>query len=318
MVSDGEAKRLLYKVSVAYYVDDLTQKEIAKRLGLSRIKVSRLLKQAREEGIVQITITPPANPHADLERALESRYGLDEAVVVAATGEHRRSLLQALGPAAAACLVRGLQGNEVVGLTWGRSVLAAVDAAPSRTWPELRVVQLLGGLGQPEADVHGAELVHRLAQILGGRPRVLPAPGIVPSRLVRDALLADPQIADTLRLAARAHTALVGIGVVTAPDSVVRQAGTILTDAEISELQARGAVGDIALRFFDAHGRPIEHEINERVVGLDLEQIRRLPRVIGVAGGPQKLEAIRGALRGRLISTLVTDQHTAVQLLEAC
>ncbi len=317
MASDGEAKRLLYKVSVAYYVDDLTQKEIAKRLGLSRIKVSRLLKQAREEGIVQITITPPANPPADLERALESRYGLDEAVVVAATGEDRRSLLQALGPAAAACLVRGLQGNEVVGLTWGTSVLAAVDAAPSRNWPELRVVQLLGGLGQPEADVHGAELVHRLAQTLGGRPRVLPAPGIVPSQLVRDALLADPQIADTLRLAARAHAALVGIGVVTAPDSVVRQAGTILTDAEISELQARGAVGDIALRFFDAHGRPIEHEINERVVGLDLEQIRRLPRVIGVAGGLQKLEAIRGALRGRLISTLVTDQHTATRLLEA-
>jgi DNA-binding transcriptional regulator LsrR (DeoR family) len=109
----------------------------------------------------------------------------------------------------------------------------------------------------------------------------------------------------------------VGIGVVTAPDSVVRQAGTILTDAEISELQARGAVGDIALRFFDAQGRPIEHEINERVVGLDLEQIRRLPRVIGVAGGPQKLEAIRGALRGRLISTLVTDEHTATRLLEA-
>ncbi|MCL6431090.1 MAG: sugar-binding transcriptional regulator [Anaerolineae bacterium] len=317
MASDGEAKRLLYKVSVAYYVDDLTQKEIAKRLGLSRIKVSRLLKQAREEGIVQITITPPANPHADLERALESRFGLDEAVVVAANGEDRRSLLQALGPAAAACLVRGLQGNEVIGLTWGTSVLSAVDAAPSRNWPELRVVQVIGGLGQPEADVHGAELVHRLAHSLGGRPRVLPAPGIVPSRLVRDALLADPQIADTLRLAARAHAALVGIGVVTAPDSVVRQAGTILTDAEISELEARGAVGDIALRFFDAQGRPIEHEINERVVGLDLEQIRRLPRVIGVAGGPQKLEAIRGALRGRLISTLVTDEQTATRLLEA-
>ncbi|MDI7277451.1 MAG: sugar-binding transcriptional regulator, partial [Anaerolineae bacterium] len=282
-----------------------------------RIKVSRLLKQARQERIVQISITPPEDPYAELERALEARYGLDEAIVVAAAGEGKRGLLRALGPAAAACLVRGLQGNEVVGLTWGTSVLAVVGAVPNRNWPELRAVQLLGGLGEPEADVHGAELVHRLARTLGGRPRVLPAPGIVPSRMVRDALLADSQIADTLRLGASADVVLVGIGVVTAPDSVVRLAGTILTDAEIERLQARGAVGDIALRFFDAQGQPIKHEINDRVVGLDLDQIRRLPRVIGVAGGAEKLEAIRAALRGRLISTLVTDDKTAASLLAA-
>ena len=143
----------------------------------------------------------------------------------------------------------------------------------------MRVVQALGGLGQPEAEIHGADLVQRLAQTFGARSRVLPAPGIVPSKLVRDALLTDAQISDTLALAARASVALVGIGVAAAPDSVVRQAGTILTDEEIKELQARGAVGDIALRFFDAQGRAIQHEINDRVVGLDLEQISQIPRV---------------------------------------
>ena len=315
MASGVDRKRLLYKIATAYYKDDLTQKEIAKRLGLSRIKVSRLLRQAREERIVQITVTPPGDSHADLERDLEARYGLDEAAIVSPPADDKHAIIRTLGPAAAACLARTLQGTEVLNLTWGRTLLSTVDAAPARNWPDMRVVQALGGLGQPEAEIHGADLVQRLAQTFGARSRVLPAPGIVPSKLVRDALLTDAQISDTLALAARASVALVGIGVAAAPDSVVRQAGTILTDEEIKELQARGAVGDIALRFFDAQGRAIQHEINDRVVGLDLDQIRRIPRVIAVAGGAEKTEAVRAALRGKLVNVLVTDEPTAKRLL---
>jgi DNA-binding transcriptional regulator LsrR (DeoR family) len=186
---------------------------------------------------------------------------------------------------------------------------------PRQSWPEIVVVQCLGGLGQPDADIHGIELTQRLAHVLDARPRLLPAPGIVKSKLVRDALLTEVQISDTLALAARADVALLGIGVTAAPDSVVRMAKTILTESQIQELEARGAVGDISLRFFDAQGRCVKHPINDRVVGLDLDQIRRIPRVIGVAGGPHKVDAIRGALRGKLINVLVTDEDTATHLL---
>jgi DNA-binding transcriptional regulator LsrR (DeoR family) len=153
-----------------------------------------------------------------------------------------------------------------------------------------------------------------MAQAFGARPRLLPAPGIVTSKLVRDALLADPQISSTLALAARADIALVGIGRPT-PNSVVMQAG-ILTEEEFGQLEARGAVGDIALRFFDANGSPVEHEINDRIIGLDLEQLRGIPRVVGVAGGEEKWGVVRAALRGELLHVLVTDEGTATRLLE--
>jgi DNA-binding transcriptional regulator LsrR (DeoR family) len=177
----------------------------------------------------------------------------------------------------------------------------------------MKVVQVLGGLGRPESETYGADLVHRMASAFGARPRVVPSPGIVTSKIVREALLTDPQIVGTLALAARAHVALVGIGRPT-PGSVVMQSG-ILSEAELSDLLSKGAVGDIALRFFDKDGRPIQHEICERIIGLDLGQIQNIPRVIGVAGGAEKFEVIRAALRGRLIDVLVTDDRTASRLL---
>ena len=193
-------------------------------------------------------------------------------------------------------------------------MLAVIDALASQSLPDLRVVQMLGGLGRLESETYGADLTMRMAQTLGARMRLLPSPGIVASKLVRDALLQDVNIAETLALAARADLALVGIG---APmsDSVIVEAG-ILNTAELAELKAMGAVGDIALRFFDAEGRAIDHAINDRIIGLDLAQIRRIPRVIGVAGGDGKYEVIRGALRGRLVDVLITDEMTATRLLQ--
>jgi len=313
MQSDPETQKLLYKVAKAYYEDGLTQQEIGQRFGLSRIKVSRLLNQAREEKIVHITINAPQASYAGLERELETGYGLHEALVIP-TYDDRHDLHNALGLAAAGCLVRSLQGNEVLGLTWGNTLLSTVAALPANNWPEMRVVQMLGGLGHPEADVYGADLVHRTAQTFGAKARMLAAPGIVASPEVRAALLADAQIADTLALAAQADIALVGIGRPTV-NSVVMQSN-ILTEAEFAALQALGAVGDIGLRFFDADGRAIPHAINERIIGLTLEQIRAIPRVIGVAGGPEKSEVIRAALRGQLINVLVTDEANARRLVD--
>lgn len=314
MATDSERKKLLYKIAKAYYEDSLTQHEIGKRFGLSRIKVSRLLQQARDEKVVQIFI-PPQNPNADLERALETHFGLDEAVIVTPSSYDHAAVLHALGPAAADYLMRCLDGTEVLGLSWGTTLLAVIEAIPVHHWAHMRVVQILGGLGRPEADTYGGDLAHRLALALGARPRLLAAPGVVANRLVRDALLADPQIADTLALGVNADILLVGIGVPSTPDSVVKQAG-ILSPDEFAQLKALGAVGDIALRFFDRNGQAIKHNLDDRIIGLDLEQIKNIPRVIGVAGCPEKLEVIRAALHGKLISVLVTDDRTASMLLQ--
>lgn len=315
MATHSSEKKLLYKIAKAYYQDDLTQSEIGERFGLSRVKVSRLLQQARDEGIVQIAIISPPGSNADLERQLESRYGLREAVIVSPSAYDRVTVVREIGQAAADCLIRCMQGYEIVGLSWGTTIRSLVDALPVRSWPNVTMVQIAGGLGRPEAEVFGTDLTRRAAQAFGARSLMIPAPGIVASRMLRDALFADTHVAETLAMAARADIAVVGIGAVT-PDAVVMQIGALLTPSQLDEIKARGMVGDIALRFFDANGRPIVHEVNDRIIGLDLDQIKRIPRVIGAAGGPGKYEAIRAALRGRLIDVLVTDDQTATRLLQ--
>ena len=305
---------LLYKIAKAYYEDGLTQDQIGKRFGLSRIKVSRLLQQARQSRVVQITITPPTDSFGDIERDLETAYGLDEVIVVSTFSSEQSDVVPRLGAAAAGYLARCLGDQQVLDLSWGSTLLAVVDALAPQNLPELRVVQMLGGLGRLESETYGADLTMRMAQTLGARMRLLPSPGIVSSKLVRDALLQDVNIAETLQLAARADLALVGIG---SPmvGSVILDAG-ILNESELAELKALGAVGDIALRFFDGDGQAVDHTINDRIIGLDLAQIKRIPRVVGVAGGDGKYEVIRGAVRGNLVDVLITDENTATRLLQ--
>lgn len=314
MRTDLARRSLLYKIANAYYEDGLTQQQIGARFGLSRIKISRLLQRARDEGVVQITIVPPPNSDADLERTLEQQYSLLEAIIVPVTTSHPAEVTPALGIAAADYLLRCLDGDEVVGLSWGSTLHALIEALPAQNWPEMTVVQLLGGLGSPEAEVHGTDLARLMAQTFGAKLRLIPAPGVVNSTLVRDALLTDSQISGTLALGEQADVGVFGIGI-PAQGAVTTRSG-ILTSDEFAQLIAEGAVGDIALRFFDGGGRPVQQPIDERVIGLTLEKIRKIPRRIGVAGGAGKLDVIRAALLGGYVNVLVTDNITAQNLLQ--
>ena len=304
--------RLLYRVARAYYEDDLTQEEIGDRFGLSRVKVCRLLTRARAAGIVRITVSLPGSGCEDLESALERRFGLREAVV--APRAARVTLLDRLGAAAASLFERVVRGREVVGLTWGSSLRAFVEGLPRLELPHVQVVQIIGGLGSVDSGVNGADLTRRLAERCGARPRMIQAPGVVASREVREALLADPQVAEALALGARADLAVVGIGV-PRPTAASSGPGALLGPDELEALRRRGAVGDIAFRHFDAAGRWLDTDLDARVVGLDPAALARIPRRVAVAGGPEKTEAIAAALAGRLVDVLVTDEDTAALLL---
>ena len=314
MESNTQDRKLLYKVAKAYYEDNLTQQQIAGRFGISRVKVSRVLSRARDIGIVQISINPPESSNADLEREIEARYALKEAIVVTAADPNASAVVAELGLVGARYLVRRLQGHEVVAISWGSTLLSVVDALPSASFPDVRVVQMIGGLGELEAKVHGSELVRRMAQAFGARPRLLHAPGIVKNRSVRDALVSDSQVADTLELAAQAHIALVGLGELR-KGSTLLEAG-VLAAAQIQELRARGAVGDVALRFFDEKGVEVLSKTDAQIVGLDMAAIKKIPCVIGVAGGDSKIKVVRAVLTAGLIDVLITDDRVAVSLLE--
>ena len=309
-----EHHRLLYRIAQSYYADGLTQQQIAGRFGLSRPKVSRLLQRARDEKVVNITLVPPPSGMADLERELEHKYGLEEVIIVAVSDpQDPANVKRELGPAAAECLVRCISGNEIVCIAWGLSILAMADALPFKSYPGVTIVQMLGGLGPVDELEHSAELTRRVSQKLNARLRLLPAPGIVSARAAADALMADKQISETLALGAKADIAVVGLGVLQ-PDTILLRDGTIITPNDLETLKAAQAVGDIALRYLGAHGDPLDVEINDRIIGLTLEQIKAIPRVIGIGGGEIKYDIIRAALRGKILDVLVTDHATAQAL----
>jgi DNA-binding transcriptional regulator LsrR (DeoR family) len=311
-----EHLRLMTKVARLYHERGVNQPEIARRLHVSQARVSRLLKQAEAEGIVRTTVVVPAGVQTALEEALEERYGLREALVVECLEDSEEDITHDLGVATAAYLEASLTGGDVVGISsWSATLLAAVDAMrPLARAAAERAVQLFGGVGNPGAEAHAARLTQRFAELTGAQPTFLLAPGIATSVEARDALVQDRFVSEALAQLDEVTRALVGIGALE-PSTLLQRSGNIFSERELAALGERGAAGDICLRFFDAQGRRVASDVDRRVIGVTLEQLREVERCVGVAGGERKYEAIRGALRGRWINVLITDHVTAERLL---
>ena len=313
----SEELRLLSKVSKLYYEERQTEDEIVPKLQLSRSKISRLLKQARDAGIVKITVISPPGVFSDLEMQLESRFHLLEVIVVEASQpDSQVAVTHELGIAAASYLHRTVRENDVIGISWGSTLHSMVDAMQPCSMPTVQVIQIIGGLGRPESEMHATELCRRLSRVLNCNLTLLPAPGIVDNQQVKEVILSDSHVQRALSFFPKLTTAIVGIGSPT-PDSVVMRDGSIINPDELEDLLKMGAVGDIALRFFDSYGQLVLSDVNDRVIGITLQQLSKVERVVGVGGGPNKFTVLQAALRGRLINTLITDHATAHRLLES-
>ena len=306
---------MVTKVATLYHRHGLRQAEIAERLDLSQATVSRLLKRGESEGIVRITVAAPMGVYPQLEDALKERYGLKEAIVVDGSDEPAE-LLHHLGAAAAYYVETTLQPDEQIGISsWSETLLAMTKSMrPIRRSTGARVIQILGGVGDPAAAVHAAQLTRGLASLVNGEFSMLPAPGVVGAAGTRRVLLKDPYVQEAVRRFDTITLALVGIGTVE-PSPMLARSGNVFTSAELAALSKAGAVGDICLRFFDAEGDPVEHPLSDRVIGIGLHQLRGCRRSVGIAGGTRKLAAIRGALLGRWVNVLITDERVAEGLL---
>lgn len=307
--------RMIAKIADLYYNRKQRQTVISQHLGIHQSTISRLLKRAEQEGIVQVRLTYPAGFHADLEEALETRFGLAQAIVTD-RADSPSQLLSYLGSAAAVHLSSTLKRDDVVGFSsWSASLLAMVDAMPITRTDNVTVVQILGGVGNPAAEVHATGLTHRAAQLIGGRPVLLPAPGVTPSAEARDVLLNDSYVQQAVQLFDRLTVALVGIGTVE-PSPLLADSGNAFSEEARAELVSLGAIGDICLRFFDESGAPVKSPLDERVIGIELAQLARTPRVVAVAGGKRKTKAIHAALRCGVIDVLITDEQVARAIVE--
>lgn len=309
--------RLMTKVAKLYYESDLNQMEIANRLRLSQATVSRLFKRAREEGIVRISVHVPNGVNANLESALIAKFGLKDAIVIDCTGEDENQIMRDIGSAAAFYVETTIKDREVVGISsWSATLLALLDAMhPLPNKSGIQVVQVLGGVGNPSAEVHATRLTGRFAGLVNGTAIFLPAPGIVGTEAARRVLLEDHYVKEAMALFDQVTMALVGIGSLK-PSTLLNLSGNVFTKEEQDYLFERGAVGDILLRFFDLEGHLVESSFTNRVISMSLKQLRKVEHSIGVAGGARKYQAILGALRGRWINVLITDRETAECLLQ--
>lgn len=311
-----EELRLMTKVATMYYERNLRQTDIASQLDLSQATVSRLLKRALQEHIVRISVTTPMGCYPELEKALEEQYGLKGAIVTDA-GSSRDERLRNVGAAAAYYLETTIRDGEIIGISsWSESLLATANAMqPLMRSVSAHVVQILGGIGNPSAEKHAVQLTQRLARLVHGEATLLSAPGVVGSTETRDILVADPFVSEAIQAFDDITLALVGIGTVE-PSQLLASSGNVFSEEELNSLRANRAVGDVCLRFFDEYGQPVDSPLNDRVIGMSLEQLKQVKRTVGIASGKRKFQAIRAALRGGWIHVLVTDQQTAEQLVQ--
>ncbi|KKF00650.1 sugar-binding transcriptional regulator [Mycolicibacterium obuense] len=312
--------RLALRAATLYYLDGLTQAEVAARLGVSRPTAGRLVARAKANGLVRIeVVVPPTlrdDLHADEERELEERFGLTEAVVtghgvdVGAPG--RPAAFASVGRAAAALLVRRIAPDDVLGFTWGPEQVAVVTALAPGVASCRTVVQLDGAMSTSVYQTGVEYILDRCADVLRAKSIRLPAPLYAdPSTVV--SMRSDSLISRTLEAGSRADLMLFGVGAVSTSTTLFE--GSYLDLTMLDELVSLGAVGEIGGRFFDAQGEPVATELQQRAVSVPLEDIRDCAKTILISSGQAKHIATLGALRGRLARMLVCDIDCARWLL---
>ena len=305
---------LMVEAATLYYEEQLTQAEIGQRLATSRSTVSRLLRDARTQGIVQITIHHPWARHSRLEAKLRAAFDLRDARVLRAGDRPADAVLDGIGALTARYLQGALHDGMVLGISYGRSIAATIrHLTPDRPL-DLVVVQLLGALGTDNPLIEGANLTRNLAAKYGATYRYLYAPLVVEDARTRELITQEPLVQDVLAIGRQADLVLIGIGALgdEAPSLIWRG---YLSAADLARLQRAGAVGNMCAQFFDDHGRLLDVDLNRRSISIGLDGLRGIGLVVAAAGGRRKAPAILGALRGGHVDVLISDDAAVEEVL---
>ena len=308
---NGHAGEQLLIAANLYYVEGMTQEEVAAKLGLSRVAVTRMLKKARDEGLVQITVKKPLPELYRLSLALERRYCLKVAIVAPGREDSKETEV-AVGMAGAELLDRLIVDDCRIGVAWSATVSAMLPFVRKPSARPSHINELAGTFLTKEIP-YGVSW--QLAEKLGVAVESIPMPVLVRDGLVKEMMIQEPAIGAALDNAAKVDFAFVGLGNISRDSSIWRTG--YIGEEQLAEFSAKGAVGDILMRYYDAAGRYIPMSFENRTISLEWEKIQKLPFVVAMAFGREKLDALAGALAGRILHGLVTDRWTAEALLGA-
>ena len=304
-------EQMMARAAWYYYFGGQTQQEIAERLGLTRLRVNRMLAQARAEGLVHIEIRMPLSHCVRLEEKLRRRFGLSEVAVVP-TVPDLDALQRMIGEAASAMLGPLLRDGIGIGIGWGRTLSAAVKCLGPRRLPSSWVVSLMGGLTRG-SGTNTFEVATEMARAIGAECYYVAAPIYCPSADNRSVLLTHYGLADVMRRAREGDVALVSAGDLSDRSLL---ATTHIVGESLPQLRAAGAVGDLLGTYLDEYGRPVDHPLNQRVIALSLPELKTYPASILASGGMPKLAVVRAILNAGYVNSLVTDEAVAEAMLQ--
>ena len=315
-VQDARTDDVVAEIARAYYEGDLTQQRIAEQFGISRSQISRYLQEARDRDIVQIRIVAPDSRDAAAVSQLRALFPhLREVVVAAVVSVHDLVARRAVARAAARVLTHHVTSGATVCFGAGRTLAEMVDVLEPGPIAGVTIAQAMGNAGHEAIDIDYNAIATAAATAFAGRSVRINAPAILgPDMSAADLEASNPQIREAVTIARSADIYVLGLGSMKSDELYVRT-GLISLD-ELALVGSEGAVGDLCANFFDIDGRPHPGPFAERIVGIGLSNIRKAPISIGCVAGTGKVQAVVGALNGRFLNVLVTDEHTARGVLE--
>lgn len=309
-----ERKKFLSKIARLYYSERLTQQEIAGRLNISRTKVSRYLDEARKDKIVEIKINLPEEDYSNLEYRIEKSFKIKECIVVP-TFENNEEILKMMTGPLNNLFERILAGGSYLGIGWGSSLKGISDYINVSGKSDIKVVPIIGGLGKIGTGVHTNSVAKNIADRLGSISYMIHSPAVLDSKEIREIVENDSNTREIIKLYEKIDTALVGLSDI-GPDSTLIKTGSFSLE-EFKYLDSLGVVGDVNLIFINENGKHVPNRIDERIVRISPDRLKKVKNVVGVAFGRRKLKVILGALRGGLINILFTDEKTAENIINS-
>ena len=314
-LEDFENARLRSRILSMHYIEESSQAQIAKELNLSTVKVNRMIRQAKEQGWLNISINTPFKSLFELEQQLTEKTALPNSVVTPSWSQDPAVRLRTVGEAGANYLLEQLKDGDTICISGGKAVSAIADALnPKHSYPNVKVVPASGGVqGKYFTDVN--HLVSRIAERLGAQAMTLHAPLFVESRAVRDMLMELKQCKEILDMARAADFALLGVGSILPDDSSFFDLNP-LSPAQREEIIEAGAIGDLFAHLYDKNGELCQLKHNDTLVALSFEELAAIPCSIGMAVGDDKVDPIAGVLHSKRLKTLITDELTAKAVIE--
>ncbi|MBL1230975.1 sugar-binding transcriptional regulator [Enterococcus sp. BWB1-3] len=311
-----DEEKLLIRIAEMYYQEDKKQSQISKELNIHRTTISRLLKRSREEGIVQITINYDKSGSYSLEQELEKRFGLEKAIVVPVASDLSvQQKEKILGKSAGEYFLGLLLNGMKIGFSWGHALAAMVEEMGNIELNEVTCLPMIGGpSGKLASAYHVNTIAYAASKKIGCNALMIDSPAVTETKELQTALMKNSFNQELSNLWKELDIAVFGIGSPSMSEND-RWKGFYGEDV-MKELETKEVAGDILSRFFDYSGNTIDSNLNDRIIGISMKQLKKVPQRIGIAESDEKVGSIQAALKGQLLTTLVTTEETAVKVLK--